>query len=78
MRPPDSPASRTSQPACSVCCRTPLPSASIDQTFIVPSRSDTKYTRPSGRFVPSTAIALQIARQFNVPVEAIFSLREPT
>jgi len=29
-----------------------------------------------GRFVPSTIIALQIARQFGVPVEEIFSLRE--
>ena len=29
-----------------------------------------------GRFVPSTAIALLIARQFNVPVEEIFSLEE--
>ena len=27
-----------------------------------------------GRFVPSTIIALQLARQFNVPVEEIFSL----
>ena len=31
-----------------------------------------------GRFVPSTIIALQIARYFNVPVEKIFSLREST
>ena len=31
-----------------------------------------------GRFVPSTIIALQIARHFNVPVEEIFSLREST
>ncbi len=28
-----------------------------------------------GRFVPSTIIALKIARQFKVPVEEIFSLR---
>ena len=28
-----------------------------------------------GRFVPSTIIALKIARQFNVPVEDIFSLK---
>jgi putative transcriptional regulator len=27
-----------------------------------------------GRFVPSTVIALQIARHFQVPVEEIFSL----
>ena len=27
-----------------------------------------------GRFVPSTIIALKIARHFNVPVEEIFSL----
>lgn len=27
-----------------------------------------------GRFVPSTVIALKIARQFGVPVEDIFSL----
>jgi len=27
-----------------------------------------------GRFVPSTIIALQLARQFDVPVEEIFSL----
>lgn len=27
-----------------------------------------------GRFVPSTIIALQIARQFDVPVEEVFSL----
>ncbi len=27
-----------------------------------------------GRFVPSTVIALLIARQFNVPVEEIFSI----
>lgn len=31
-----------------------------------------------GRFVPSTVIALLIARQFNVPVEEIFSLEEST
>ena len=29
-----------------------------------------------GRFVPSTIIALQIARYFNVPVEEIFSLQD--
>ncbi len=29
-----------------------------------------------GRFVPSTVIALLIARQFEVPVEEIFSLEE--
>ena len=29
-----------------------------------------------GRFVPSTVIALLIARQFEVPVEKIFSLEE--
>ena len=29
-----------------------------------------------GRFVPSTVIALLIARQFDVPVEEIFSLKE--
>jgi putative transcriptional regulator len=29
-----------------------------------------------GRFVPSTLIALRIARHFGVPVEAIFSLRD--
>ena len=29
-----------------------------------------------GRFVPSTVIALQIARYFKVPVESIFSLRD--
>ena len=29
-----------------------------------------------GRFVPSTIIALLIARQFDVPVEEIFSLGE--
>lgn len=29
-----------------------------------------------GRFVPSTTIALLIARQFQVPVEEIFSLTE--
>ena len=29
-----------------------------------------------GRFVPSTVIALQIARYFKVPVEEIFSLEE--
>ena len=28
-----------------------------------------------GRFVPSTIIALKIARQFKVPVEDIFSLK---
>ena len=28
-----------------------------------------------GRFVPSTVIALLIARQFEVPVEEIFSIR---
>ncbi len=28
------------------------------------------------KFVPSTTIALLIARQFNVPVEKIFSLEE--
>ena len=30
-----------------------------------------------GRFVPSTVIALKIARYFNAPVEEIFSLKEP-
>jgi putative transcriptional regulator len=30
-----------------------------------------------GRFVPSTVIALRIARHFGVPVEEIFSLDEP-
>jgi putative transcriptional regulator len=30
-----------------------------------------------GRFVPSTVIALRIARHFSVPVEEIFSLRDP-
>ncbi|MDJ0653312.1 MAG: helix-turn-helix transcriptional regulator [Xanthomonadales bacterium] len=30
-----------------------------------------------GRFVPSTVIALKIARHFGVPVEDIFSLKEP-
>lgn len=29
-----------------------------------------------GRFVPSTVIALKIARYFGVPVEDIFSLRD--
>ena len=29
-----------------------------------------------GRFVPSTVIALKIARHFDVPVEDIFSLKE--
>lgn len=29
-----------------------------------------------GRFVPSTVIALKIARYFDVPVEEIFSLRD--
>jgi len=29
-----------------------------------------------GRFVPSTVIALKIARYFEVPVEAVFSLTE--
>lgn len=29
-----------------------------------------------GRFVPSTVIALKIARHFGVPVEDIFSLNE--
>lgn len=29
-----------------------------------------------GRFVPSTVIALRIARHFKVPVEEIFSLAE--
>ncbi len=29
-----------------------------------------------GRFVPSTIIALKIARYFKVPVEEIFSLKE--
>lgn len=28
-----------------------------------------------GRFIPSTVIALKLARQFGVPVEEIFSLR---
>jgi len=30
-----------------------------------------------GRFVPSTVIALKIARHFSVPVEEIFSLAAP-
>lgn len=30
-----------------------------------------------GRFIPSTIIALKIARYFKVPVEDIFSLTEP-
>ncbi|MDX1571283.1 MAG: helix-turn-helix transcriptional regulator [Xanthomonadales bacterium] len=29
-----------------------------------------------GRFVPSTVIALKIARHFGVPVEEVFSLNE--
>jgi putative transcriptional regulator len=29
-----------------------------------------------GRFVPSTVIALKLARFFGVPVEAIFSLKD--
>lgn len=29
-----------------------------------------------GRFVPSTVIALKIARYFEVPVEEVFSLRD--
>ena len=29
-----------------------------------------------GRFIPSTIIALKIARYFKVPVEEIFSLKE--
>ena len=29
-----------------------------------------------GRFVPSTIIAMKIARFFNVPVEEVFSLEE--
>lgn len=29
-----------------------------------------------GRFVPSTTIALQLARYFDVPVEKIFSIEE--
>ena len=31
-----------------------------------------------GRFIPSTIIALKIARHFGVPVEEIFSLQDPT
>ena len=31
-----------------------------------------------GRFVPSTIIALRLARYFKVPVEAIFSLSDDT
>jgi putative transcriptional regulator len=31
-----------------------------------------------GRFLPSTVIALQLARYLGVPVEEIFSLREST
>lgn len=30
-----------------------------------------------GKFVPSTVIALKLARYFGVPVEAIFSLKPP-
>jgi putative transcriptional regulator len=33
-------------------------------------------TIESGRFVPSTVIALRIARYFEVPVEQIFTLAE--
>lgn len=33
-------------------------------------------TIESGRFVPSTVIALRIARHFKVPVEEIFALAE--
>jgi putative transcriptional regulator len=29
-----------------------------------------------GKFIPSTVIALKIARYFNVPVEDIFTLKE--
>ncbi|MBI1358215.1 MAG: helix-turn-helix domain-containing protein [Acidobacteria bacterium] len=29
-----------------------------------------------GRFIPSTVVALKIARYFNVPVEEIFSLSD--
>ena len=31
-----------------------------------------------GRFIPSTIIALKIARHFGVPVEEIFSLQDPS
>lgn len=31
-----------------------------------------------GRFIPSTVIALKIARHFKVPVEEIFALKEET
>lgn len=30
-----------------------------------------------GRFIPSTVIALKLARRFDVPVEALFSLESP-
>jgi len=30
-----------------------------------------------GKFVPSTVIALKLANYFEVPVEAIFSLKQP-
>ncbi len=31
-----------------------------------------------GRFVPSTVIALKLARFFNAPVEDIFQLKDPS
>ena len=33
-------------------------------------------TIESGRFIPSTVIALRIARYFKVPVEEMFSLKD--
>ena len=33
-------------------------------------------TVETGRFTPSVVIALKIARHFDVPVEAVFELRE--
>ncbi|HEY1693526.1 MAG TPA: hypothetical protein VGG39_15265 [Polyangiaceae bacterium] len=46
MRPSPSDAWSASQPTCRVCWRRSWPSSSIDQTFIVSSRSLRKYTRP--------------------------------
>lgn len=34
-------------------------------------------TIETGRFVPSTVLALKLARTFNVPVEELFSLDSP-
>jgi putative transcriptional regulator len=51
-----------------------LSQAELAEAIGVSRKTDS--TIEVGRFVPSTVIALKLARFFGVPVEAIFSLKD--